>query len=128
MILQGRTLKEFKMFKKILFIFLVPFLGLARADAEESVLTIYTDCKEPIDLEVEESPTLYKIESCDRTYTVFYNEDSTSISIITWEGEKSPEQVEKEISSGNVTGNLKTIIKDSLTKRWESLRTKKPLF
>lgn len=116
------------MFKKILFIFLVPFLGLARADAEESVLTIYTDCKEPIDLEVEESPTLYKIESCDRTYTVFYNEDSTSISIITWEGEKSPEQVEKEISSGNVTGNLKTIIKDSLTKRWESLRTKKPLF
>ena len=114
------------MFKKILFIFLVPFLGLAKA--EESVLTIYTDCSESVDLEVGESPSLYRIEACKKTFTVFYQEGSKEIDIITWEGEKSPEQVDKEITSGKITGNQKVILKDSLTKLWENpWKIKNPL-
>ena len=126
MILQGGTLKEFKMFKKILFIFLVPFLGLAKA--EESVLTIYTDCNDPVDLKLEgQGPYLYKVEAYQKTFTIFYEEGSKEINVITWEGVKTPEQVEKEVFSGKITGNHKVIIKDSLTKLWESLKTENPL-
>ena len=102
------------MFRKIVFVLVFSLLGLAKA--EESVLTIYTDCSESVDLEVGESPSLYKIEACGSVYTIFYQEDSTKINVITWEGEKSPEQVEREISSAKITGNHKVILKDSLTK------------
>ena len=112
------------MFRKIVFVLVFSLLGLAKA--EESVLTIYTDCSESVDLEVGESPSLYKIEACGSVYTIFYQEDSTKINVITWEGEKSPEQVEREISSAKITGNHKVILKDSLTKLWV-LEIKNPL-
>jgi len=104
------------MFRKIVFVLIVPFLGLVRAKADESILTLYTGCNEPVDLEIEGNPSLYKIEACGSVYTIFYQEDSTKINVITWEGEKSPEQVDKEITSGKITGNRKVILKDSLTK------------
>jgi hypothetical protein len=104
------------MFRKIVFVLIVPFLGLVRAKADESILTLYTGCNEPVDLEIEGNPSLYKIEACGSVYTIFYQEDSTKINVITWEGEKSPEQVDKEITSGKITGNQKVILKDSLTK------------
>ena len=108
------------MFRKIVFVLIVPFLGLVRAKADESILTLYTGCNEPVDLEIEGNPSLYKIEACGSVYTIFYQEDSTKINVITWEGEKSPEQVDKEITSGKITGNRKVILKDSLTKLWEN--------
>lgn len=114
------------MFRKIVFVLIVPFLGLVRAKADESILTLYTGCNEPVDLEVGESPSLYKIEACGSVYTIFYQEDSTKINVITWEGEKSPEQVEREISSAKITGNHKVILKDSMTKLW-ALEIKNPL-
>lgn len=116
------------MFRKIVFVLIVPFLGLVRAKADESILTLYTGCNEPVDLEIEGNPSLYKIEACGSVYTIFYQEDSTKINVITWEGEKSPEQVDKEITSGKITGNQKVILKDSLTKLWENpWKIKNPL-
>lgn len=114
------------MFRKIVFVLIVPFLGLVRAKADESILTLYTGCNEPVDLEIEGNPSLYKIEACGSVYTIFYQEDSTKINVITWEGEKSPEQVEREISSAKITGNHKVILKNSLTKLW-ALEIKNPL-
>ena len=116
------------MFRKIVFVLIVPFLGLVRAKADESILTLYTGCNEPVDLEIEGNSSLYKIEACGSVYTIFYQEDSTKINVITWEGEKSPEQVDKEITSGKITGNQKVILKDSLTKLWENpWKIKNPL-
>ncbi|MBF0913641.1 hypothetical protein HXK64_01600 [Candidatus Gracilibacteria bacterium] len=105
------------MFRKLtcLSISMIPLFGIA-----QSVLTLYTDCSELIDLEVGESPSLYKIEACGSVYTIFYQEDSMKIQLITWEGVKTPEQVDKEITSGKVTGNQKVILKDSLTKLGEN--------
>lgn len=115
------------MFRKIVFVLILPFLGLTKA--EESVLTIYTDCNDPVDLKLEgQGPYLYKVEACQKTFTIFYEEGSKEINVITWEGVKTPEQVEKEVFSGKITGNHKVIIKDSLTKLWESLKTENPLF
>ena len=97
------------MFRKLtcLSISMIPLFGIA-----QSVLTLYTDCSESVDLEVGESPSLYKIEACKKTFTVFYQEGSKEIDIITWEGVKTPEQVDKEITSGKITGNQKVILKD----------------
>lgn len=114
------------MFRKIVFVLIVPFLGLVRAKTDESILTLYTGCNEPVDLEIEGNPSLYRIKACESVYTIFYQEDSTKINVITWEGEKSPEQVEREISSAKITGNHKVILKDSLTKLW-ALEIKNPL-
>ena len=116
------------MFRKIVLVLIVPFLRPVRAKTDESILmTLYTGWNEPVDLEIEGNPSLYRIKACESVYTIFYQEDSTKINVITWEGEKSPEQVEREISSAKITGNHKVILKDSLTKLW-ALEIKNPPF